>query len=288
MCIRDRFSDKSSFYELSDGRQRFVQPSVDSAWMTSHRSDDDDVRQWSGRLTGSPELARGLVNSLWKMVYGRPLTARVVDTMAAPHHQKLAAIEQQLSDDLVASDFDISRTLALVVASPVARCSVPEPLRSENALTASDADIHAAMDLVNSFAAAMPEKTVLGVRQRVDIAMKSMGKSLGDLKGQETLANIASPGIQASPGIGAQARKQGTTTSKPKTPAVTGYPYKANGLPVQWLVGIDDYQSRVDHLGYLAGVTELPDAIHEASDAIRKANRSEELALQRVWWLLKP
>ena len=268
---------KPTFYELADGRQRMVQPSVDSQWMSSTIGQTgNDVREWSSNLVGSPELAQGVVNSIWQLVHGRSLRGHVIDTIAAPHHESLERIERRLTEDLLSSGFDVSRTIALVIASPVSRRSVPDALKLGNELQASDDEIHDAMNSVDAFAASLPVKPQMNVRDRVEIAMNSVGGSLRDLKGGELLANIASGDYRTR-----------------KSPAVTlpkdsGYPYKASSLPVQWLASIDNYESQVDHLGYLAGMTQLPQAIHDASKAIRQADGSDELALRRVWWLLRP
>ena len=265
------------FYELPDGRQRMVDPVVDSQWMSSTLGrTGKDVREWSSGLVGSPELARGIVNSVWQLVHGRSLRGRVIDTITAPHHESLERIEERLTEDLMSSGFDVSRTIALVIASPVSRRSVPDALKIGNQLTASDEDILDALNSVDAFAASLPVQPRMNVRDRVEVAMKSAGGSLGDLDGSELLANIASGDYRSG---------KGKAVTLPKD---SGYPYKASSLPVQWLASIDSYESQVDHLGYLAGMTELPRAIHDASVAIRKSGSSDELALRRVWWLLRP
>jgi hypothetical protein len=58
---------------------------------------------------------------------------------------------------------------------------------------------------------------------------------------------------------------------------------------VQWLTSVKGFDNRVEHLGYLAGLNQLPADVREAASAIKKSQQiSEELALHRVWWLLSP
>ena len=279
----DKMSRKSAFYELSDGRQRLVEPKIASEWMPSQADSTPsdatprDISQWSNQLAASPELARALVNSLWQMVHGRPLRGHVIDTITAPHDAMLDQLENQLADDLMQSNFDIARTLALVIASPVTHRSVPEALLTKNALTASDADIRSAMNTVNAFAAAMPPKSDLSMGRRLDIVMKSVGGRIGDLNGADALlANIGSSATGAS---------DRNPSAKVE---VTGYPFKASSLPVQWLSSIKSYEERVDHLGYLAGMNKVPAPVRQAAMKLGDNNRNQTLALARVWWLLQP
>ena len=273
----DQVRSKPSFFELPDGRQRLIEPLVDSSWMPSALgATGDDVRQWAENVGGSMEFARGLVNSVWTLVHGRPLRGQVIDTIAAPHHELLDEIEDQLASDLIESDFDANRLFSLVFVSPVSFRSVPTAIKKENALTASTSEIQSAMELVNTFAAAMPIQNQLSTVKRIDIAMKSVGSSLRNLDSPDTLANI---GEFANP----KARK---STNSIKPPEITSFPDRASGPPVQWLARIDSYESQVNHLGYLAGMSEVPRPVMDAATAIHEGSANKSLALSRVWWLL--
>jgi hypothetical protein len=94
-------------------------------------------------------------------------------------------------------------------------------------------------------------------------------------------------------GQGGKPAGQGGKSAAPSPPdrlkPGEDFPGTAGELPVQWLSSIDDPQSRVEHLGYLAGFPKLPQTIRDAVEAIRKAEPDDEaLALQRIWWLLRP
>jgi hypothetical protein len=273
-------SAKPVFYELPDGRQRMVQAVVPSAWLSV--ADDQpvaEVQQWARQIVGSRELAHGVVNSLWKLVHGRPLHGGVVDTISAPHHESLDQMETGLVDDLLQSNFDIARTLALVIHSPAARRSVPEPLRADNALLASDADLRAARDVVNAFAGALPMRAKPAMNKRIDLAMRSSTGAIQSIRNSNTI-NAQADGKE-SPGK--------TRPTKRSDDGDSGFPTKVTDLPVQWLSSVKGYQNRVDHLGYLAGFNGVPNEVRQAADAMQQAEEIDEaLALHRVWWLLSP
>jgi hypothetical protein len=262
------------FYESSDGRQRVVEPAIPATWTTSQTDQPiDGVREWAERLIGSPELAHGMVNSLWQLVHGRPLRGRVVDPFSAPHNESLEGLEDKLVQDLIRSRFDVSRTLALIIASPATERAVPAPLRPENSLVAYEAEIRKAQNAVNAFAAAMPPRTDLPIRQRLDMAMRAIGAKLG-ADGRDIVAQIG-PGTD--------------TTSNPDADRslAVDFPDRGESYPVQWLTQIKDQTSRVEHLAYLAGFSQVPSGVLEAAEATRAASVSDELTLHRVWWLLR-
>ncbi|MGB7348140.1 MAG: hypothetical protein WBD20_28205 [Pirellulaceae bacterium] len=283
VLAKDQASSKASFYELPDGRQRFTQPAVDATWVSNKPA--DDIANWANGLKRSPELAHGVVNSIWKMVHGRPLRGHVIDTIVAPHHQLLDDMQQQLAQDLIDSDFDVARTLALVITSPPSHRSVPNALLSKNLLMASDDVVRQSMQTVDAFAAALPIKADLPLSGRLAVAMKSVGGSLKDLEGgDQLLANI---------GASTSTKNDNRRNNQP-TRETSGddYPAKANQLPVQWLSSIKSYENQVRHLGYLANHENLPQSVMETAEALRDANASEPskdyLALNRVWWLVRP
>ena len=272
-----RSDSKPLFYELSDGRQRMVQPSIPAAWMAEHQP-IQDVHEWFRRIVAAPELARGVVNSLWKLVHGRRLHGGVVDTIAAPHSESLVQIEEQLARDLLESNFDVTRTLALIIHSPATRRSVPAALKPENALLASDAELRAARDVVGAFAGLLPTQAKPSMNRRIDLAMRSAGASI--------------PSIQEGNAINAQADGSGGNRAIPKgrfSQAADGFPTNANDFPVHWLTSVSGYSDRVAHLGYLAGFSQVPEDVREVAEAMKKSPQiSEELALHRLWWLLSP
>jgi hypothetical protein len=262
------------FYELSDGRQRVADPRLPSAWMKGSSSNGHErMQSFSKALVGSSELASGVVNSLWQLVHGQPLRGRVVDPISAPHNEALQRLEEQLTQDLLESRFDVARTLALIIASPATRRGVPKTLLPENMLVANQSDIDAAMNAVDAFAAVLPPRVSLPVAQRTDRVLRSIGARI-DSTGRDSLAQISEGGKPAK-------------VKKEKVVAAD-FPEKVKLLPVQWLKLIEDRDSQIDHLGYLSGQNEVPDYVQELVESMQDAEVGPNVLLNRVWWLMKP
>ena len=271
--LGDKNSD-AVFYELSDGRQRVADAQVPANWTSEAVSERyRDMKEFAKGLDGSPELASGVVNSLWQLVHGQPLRGRVVDPISAPHNEALQRLEEQLTEDLIASRFNVARTLALIVASPAMRRAVPETLLPENLWVAKQEDTNAAMSAVDAFAAALPPRVSLPASQRTDQLLRAIGARI-DSTGRDSLAQI---------GEGGNAAK--VKSGKPLAP---DFPVKAELLPVQWLELIEDKDAQISHLGYLAGQNEVPTHVQESVKAMKEAGVDTNLLLHRVWWLMKP
>ena len=269
--------DNPLFYTAVDGREQLAQPGINTRWLAADSS-IATIQQWSSSLDGSPQLARGVVNSLWTLVHGQSLTSRAVDAVTAPHHDALSELQRRLTDDLVQSQFDSGRTLALIIASPATRQRVPDALLPQNALVASQEQIDVAMDSVNAFAARLPGQQNLGRKQRIRIAMQRMGGGF-DSVGSPVLAQ---PNAPLNP-----KEERRSPAAKLRVEADVDFPDRADGLPVQWLSSIEDRQNQVDHLAYLSGLTNVPEGLRPAISAMQK-EADWNLALHRVWWLLRP
>ncbi len=262
------------FYELSDGRQRVADAQLAADWISGIGSQGyKRIKRFSKGLEGSPELASGIVNSLWQLVHGQPLRGRVVDPISAPHNDALQRLETQLTKDLMDSRFNVARTLALIVASPATRRAVPDTLLPENLWVASQDDTNAAMNAVDAFAAALPPRVSLPASQRTDQVLRAIGARI-DGTGRESLGQLGQGG--------------GAGTVKKGKPLAADFPVKAEFLPVQWLELIGDRGSQINHLGYLAGQNEVPMHVQESVKAMKEAGVDSNLLLNRVWWLMKP
>lgn len=278
-------ANKQRFFELPDGRQRAVAPAISEKWMSAvadHRP--DNLKEWSWMLSGSRELASGIVNSLWKMVHGRALKASLVDPENAPVDDSLNQLHDQLVDDLLASHFNVNRTMALIIGSPMSQLSVPEELMPENALVVSDADHRSAKDRVQAFAASLPPEAQLARNLRIDLAMRRIGGRLDAIESQTFLAQPSE-----SPGAKAPKNKPANQPAvKTPLPLVSGFPERVDALPVHWLQSIDDFDSQVQHLAYLAGKDKLPADLQKTIEALQKSEADRDLTLHRIWWLLQP
>lgn len=256
-----------TFYDAIDGSKRVARPGV--AWIGD---DVDSLRAWSRQLgdpnsVASRRFAGGVVNSLWQLVHGRPLHGSVVDPVSAPHGEALSALENELGDDLRRSDFDLGRTLALILASPATRRSVPTSL--QEAWVIDDVVDRAAAE---AFAAARPMATRLPIAKRLDQTMRAVGATLGS--GDETLlAQLGNPDRNVK--------------AKSDAGLSWDFPDRADSLPVQWLGRIEGLDQQIAHVAYLAGKPKTPDPIREAADAMQAAGINDATLLHRVWWLLR-
>jgi len=277
----------SLFYDLPDGRRRLAKPGVPAAWLGLDGEEPiSNLQQWSQQLVGSRSLARGLVNSLWQTLHGRPLRGSVVDVDGSPHHHFLSSLEQELSDDLMASDFDLARCLALMIRSPAMRRSVPHVLSGEQALLASREHLQQTRQAMDAFAAAVPLQPTLPLDRKIAHVLRASGTSmnLAALEASKVLsqaAELPSKSKRNAQNKSPNKAKQSRVAEQP-----VEFPITAAGPPAGWLESIKEFEDQVEHLAYLSGRNRLPAPVAAAVEAMRQAQMDEDLMLQRTWWLL--
>ncbi|KAA1261796.1 hypothetical protein LF1_43560 [Rubripirellula obstinata] len=265
---------KDVFYETMDRRGEATKPGVPVRWLggDSSRSEStaklDSIASWSNSLKGSPALAEGIVNSVWELVHGRPLSGQAAHPMSAPMSDDLLKVQKDLVDDLVRSGFDIRRTLALVMMSPTTRRGTPESLRDVWATDQSESH-----KKVIAFAGALPPSKAVPMLAKVDQSMRAIG-SVMSMDGRSLLAQIG---------------EGGTSTKRPQTIKALAwdFPDQADELPVQWLQSVQSMNAKIAHMCYLAGLEQVPQPIRRAADAMQKAGVDEPTLLHRVWWMAK-
>ncbi|MCC9604113.1 hypothetical protein LOC67_26465 [Stieleria sp. JC731] len=265
-----------TFFELLDGRQRLAVPKVSEH--LAGKKPMDDFHAWSETLKGSQQLAASIVDSLWKLVHGRPLQPSPVDALAPPVDDHLNRLHQQLARDLQESNFDLARTLSLIVSSPMSTRSVPQQLRGDALLTTSDKDRSQALELVTAFAAAV-DAPASSRHDRIEVAMRRVGGRLVD---DGTL--LAQP-VLVSP-----TSREVANANKPKLSREdkisVDFPGEDASLPVSWIQSIDDFDQQVQHLVYLSGGRRVPENVTEAAKRLRQ-NSDDDAALSRIWWILR-
>ncbi|MDV6034811.1 MAG: hypothetical protein F9B45_32920 [Phycisphaera sp. RhM] len=273
---------KPTFYELLDGRQRMAVPKV-SKYLLQSTEQMEDFQTWTKTLVGSDVLADSLVDSLWQLVHGRPLKPSPVDAFAPPVDGNLDRLHRQLADDLKANEFDVARTLALIIASPMAHRSVPDVLQGDAMLTSSEQERKEALELVQAFAAAVQTPTS-SLSQRVEVAMRRVG---GQFTPDDQGAILAQPidGRPRSPK--SLAEVDGGNASSFLQQLSVDFPGDEAALPVSWLRSIDDFDLQVQHLVYLSGRNRVTPEITAAANRLKEESRSRESALSRIWWILR-
>jgi hypothetical protein len=280
--VKDESTKTDVFYDLPDGRRRLAEPKV-SRRLLGTEDDLQEFRQLGDALAESRAFAGSIVDSLWRLVHGRHLVPTPVDALAPPADDNLLRLHATLTDDLLASNFDVARTMALIIASPMTNRTVPDALRVENRVVASEAERAQALELVGAFAAAVesPRSTL---SQRIDVAMRRIGGRL--LDGEQ-------PSLLAQPLLA----RPGGPTPKSKRPMEqlelsfrqrlgVDFPGSDAPLPVAWLRSIKDYDQQVQHLVYLSGQRNVPPEIADAAKRLREAGTVES-ALNRIWWILR-
>lgn len=289
--LRNDAVDRPLFYALVDGRQRVATPSVPQAWIASagdrgqsnaHPVEAPTLAAWASQLPDSTMLAAGLVNSIWQMVYGQPLRGRVVDPMNAPHNESLAKLEAQLIDDLRRSNFDMGRTLALVIASPAGNRQVPSSLKNEWVID-NVKDRNAA----EAFAAAMPPTSNLSLERRFEEAMRAIGLAIGPVEGADDSPLLAQVGDDEGVSKDSAGKVNGVRVGAPSDSLSWDFPDRAVSLPVEWLGSIKGVDQQVNHLAFLAGSTTVPVAVDDAVKAMEAANVDATTLLNRVWWMVR-
>ncbi|MEM6472613.1 MAG: hypothetical protein AAF802_23840 [Planctomycetota bacterium] len=281
----DELEDVQTFYELPDGRQRLATPGIASSFFKVDDEYDsesgplDDLGIWARSLRGSRKLADGLVETLWTMVHGRKLLPSPVDPFAPPRDESLSKLHRQLAEDLRASGFDVARTLAAIISSPMARRTVPEALRGRSSIAANRETRRQAIELAGAYAAAFsPLQSTR--RQRLDIALRRLGGRLGDrppatiLAQPLTSANSMSPSRMIQQPLTFEERLE------------SDFPTDEADLPVSWLQSIDSFEDQVDHLVYMTSGSRVTEDVRELAESLRQAG-SQEAALHRLWWILR-
>ena len=259
---------------MPDRRRAAAQPGVPSRWLVDAEStlesqfdtQVDSLKGFAASLRGSRPLAMGIVNSMWKLVHGRPLSGQVSHPMSAPMSDELLKIERDLVGDLMRSGFDINRTLTLILMSPTTRRSVPDSLRDVWATDQSDAH-----QKTIAFAGSLPVRIPLSLASKLDQSLRAIGAKLST-GNDELLAQIGSDG-QSNGG-----NTQASTLA-------WDFPDRADSMPVQWLQSVDGTDARIEHLCYLAGMDQVPASIDQAAGAMRKSGLDEATLLHRIWWL---
>ncbi|TWT71681.1 hypothetical protein [Crateriforma conspicua] len=297
--IRNRLSSDAGspvFFDATDGRRVMTRPGAAIRWVvgdtwpapTASRGGNGDREvldlegrieqrtRWAQSLTRSPAVADGLVNAIWESVYQRPLQGSLVDVDSAPMDATLGQIEQTLVADLWANQFDLARTIALVVASPPADRTTATSLSTDQPWTIDPADDQA----YAAFAASRAAVSRISMRKRGELVMATGGGLLRIENDQVVLAQGLHAGAANDDGVSARERLRQLQ--------MRDFPVREDTYPVAWLASVADADSRLDHLCFLAGWDDVPPLVSEADRSMRDGQIPEKLRLHRLWWMIQP
>lgn len=258
------------FYDTPDGRRKLAEARP-------------ELKPTEDNLIGSRPLAGGLVDWVWRMIHGRPLVTSAYD-LAGTADEEMQKLHQDLTDDLVASDFDLLRTISLVMNDSILGRSVPDAMTPEGILAASDESWSRAVAAIDSFAAANPKVNPTSTGDRLRLVAEVGLPRLDQLGGvnailAQPLGNSESE--SSRPGKDSENRMVSAA-------AFAGLPMRSTWVMPAWMDRLEDFGSRSQHIAHLAGKIELPRPVASLAERMRKAGVDESLILQRIWWIIQP
>lgn len=270
--------DDDLFFETPDSRQQMANPVLPSIW-TESPNEVSDRDSFAASRIGSQRLAAGLVDSIWTMVHGRPLSPSIIDFDTVSDDDQLRKLRSSLVDDLVSSGFQIRRTFAVVFASPVLLLSTAN--ETQQAFDAKARELSKRQ--IETFAAFDPSSTSSSGPSQSDRVAYHQSISSDSLStgGPELLAQIDYGSDKYS-----RPRSDDSFADQLQT-LFWDYPIESDTIQPTWLLSISDPQQQSQHLAYLDGRDELPKPIQMADDQMRRGDVSDGLRLQRLWWLMR-
>ncbi len=262
------------FYDTIDGRRRLAEANLSPDWPRS--------------LVGSRPLAEGLVGAMWEMVHGRPLTSAPYDLSGSADDSDLQRLRNELTNDLIANDFNLLRTISLIMTDSIVGRSTPDAMTSSGLLTASSEQWIQAVTAVEAFAAAPPESMPLSRHDRVNLVLAELPSAGSVASGSSLLAQPLGAGDIGFEELSGPKKFLPAEIPKPSPAMVAGLPARATIVMPAWMDKLPDFDSRLEHIANLAGLSKVPTRVKTLAEQMRAADLNETLILQRIWWIIRP
>ncbi|WP_404309982.1 hypothetical protein [Neorhodopirellula lusitana] len=264
---------------LSAGKQK---DSPSQAFL--HTQATADLETMGQLWLGSRGLASGMVDWVWRTVHGRSLVSSPYDLRGAADDD-IKALHDELANDLIASDFNLLRTITLVMNEFIVGRRPPAAMNRDRIMMAGNVEWTQALLAVDSFAAAAPDSQPSSPSQRLNMVAKAVQARTGTRGSGQTI--LAQP--MGSEDIPADQRQSSQSASAPEVPAavLAGMPVRASVVMPGWINQLPTFESRRDHIAHLAGKTQLTGSIVRLADQMQKAGDDEALILQRIWWIIQ-
>lgn len=262
------------FYDTLDGRRRLAE-AEDSSGLPQH-------------LVGSRPLAAGLVGAMWRMVHGRPLTSTPYDLSGSADDTDLQQFRDDLADDLIASDFNLLRTISLIMTDSVVGRSTPNAMTPSGLLTASADEWIRAVTAVEAFAAAPPASMPSSRIDRMNLVLNELPNT-GSMDSANAM--LAQPLGSDDLGLNELQGPQKFLPAEmpePSPATLAGLPVRATIVMPAWMDKLPDFDSRLEHIANLVGISEVPEDVKLLTEQMRGAGVDEALILQRIWWIVRP
>lgn len=264
-----------AFYETPDGRQQMASASIPEGLLDGSRPPVTDLQELAGAIAEGRQLASATANQVWELVLGRPLVRDVSDPEAPAADPALESLHDLLTDQILASDYDLRRAVTWVVRSR------PFRLQSLQATEETAAEPVDSDQLRRYFAAYAGKPRRMSRRQLLAAAQKFNARSLPDDLDQYLLAQIS-----------------GTTPAADQQPKVAsdrlaglreGFPSADDSqLPAAWLADIGAFDQQAAHLFYLAGSHRLSRSDQALVETLHESTGQDSVrTLLQLWWILR-
>lgn len=266
-------SDQQMFYDTSDGRRKLAIP--DPNWTPTQ-----------DHLIGTDSLAGGLVDWVWRSIHDRPLVATAYDLSGAANSE-MTKLRADLTEDLIANDFDLMRTVALVMTDSILGRQVPDAMTDAGLLVADDQKWIDAIVAVDSFAASAPLSTPTSQAVRTRLVAEVALPNLNLFAPGESI--LAQPlGLSESGSIPSPSANRPNVSDEITQAKKAGLPVRQTIVMPAWIERLPTFESRAEHIAYLSGKLEVSEAASKLVDQMKAIQVEEGLILQRLWWILRP
>lgn len=289
------WDERGLSYETLERQTKQVEPGVPADWRrasarlsekTASLSEKEEVStkvaRWAGELKQSRALAAGLVSTTWQLVHGRPLKNQPLDLCSAPADPMLEEMHRRLTDDLIASRFDLVRTIALMVTDPAFGRDIPEAMSESRWLLASNEQWQAASTQVNAWAAGSQTVSLPSSDQRMRLAKSLIPNGrLSESNLRESLLGQTVPGKKPSKTV-----PDAASLAAELMPA-GGFPARTTIATPTWLEQLPSFESQVNHVVHLAGRDQVSSSELELARRMKDVSTDQTLLWQRLWWTIR-
>ena len=288
--------DPIVFYETRDGLQKVTTAGVPRRWVSKTTNENDpsvdqsvikSLKDWSREIRGSTQLAEATVDLVCRLILGRTLRGSVIDVQAMPQTDSLGQLRGELVADVLASNFDLRRLIALVATSPAIRRSVPEALEENRIDYTRPEAIDDAYTQVGVFAASLPQDLKTSVSKRASILRETMGIRVDRSQDTVLAQAVEVAGDDAASRTKSETRSISDKERLRKNLLFTTSGERVDSLPVRWLESIDDLDQQIDHLAYLKGQTGFSKPTQRTVDEMKAMTMPGAEILHRTWWMIR-
>jgi len=291
-------ADRTSlFYEMSDGRQKVAEARLPQRWFTEADAErlktlGDDARtqqplqkQLAESLVGSSTLAGAIANRLWEIGFGASLIPRASDPIAPPRDDTLQKAHQELTDLLLASNFDIRAAARMVIASDAMRRGQTDLVASGRWRLADDETIISDALSVRTFAAAAPAPLRVGRENLLSMMASRLGNAPKELGIADAV--LAQPLI--TPSVGASG------TEKDTRPMLEEYLWASwiadrpllRDSWLHWIKNADEQRRHVYYAVNMSPSKDDADWIQRLTSPSDEDFVASEAANDRLLWVLR-